>query len=450
MFKFLSVSSIFFLFIYFFVNIALFREGGVGYSFLFLFVIFSFSIFLLKTVNNRSFIKYSFLFILVFIFYFIFRIYIDFNDFYKLKAYTIGSSGGIVFGYCLGVLSSVSVSSFFNPSVINMKNIKNINKYILFLVLSYVVVLIITFLYHLPDLRSSVFLLKDVRGLYQRPASFISMSFVIFSVLVFYFQALNKTYLRTENKIMFIVVFLVYLLSAFLCLALSQMIGSNNSLVFVALVSFSTISFMIFSFKNSKKLNFYIKKRKFYFDWLLFIKSYMVLAISAVILVCLFIYIFDIDIFKLRIFNFGNKNIISSSLLSRLDILKDNFFVHLVHSFPFGNMNIDGLTTGYGSYVHSFFLAIITHLGFVGISLFSLIIFIAVRELIKSDKNYYYDLLTYSIYKVFKLYLFIIFLAVFFIASFFTFINWMPFWFGLGFIFSPFVFYSRRIENYDS
>jgi hypothetical protein len=72
-----------------------------------------------------------------------------------------------------------------------------------------------------------------------------------------------------------------------------------------------------------------------------------------------------IDIGRLRIFEFGARTLLGSSVTARWDILVDNYWTHQCHSPIFGQMFVDRLTTGGGTYVHSL-LSLLPHLGLVG------------------------------------------------------------------------------------
>ena len=87
-----------------------------------------------------------------------------------------------------------------------------------------------------------------------------------------------------------------------------------------------------------------------------------------------------IDIGRLRIFEFGERALLGSSVTARWDILVDNYWIHQCHSPIFGHMYVDRLTTGAGTYVHSL-LSLLPHLGVVGALLFAFLCVQAAKQL---------------------------------------------------------------------
>ena len=170
----------------------------------------------------------------------------------------------------------------------------------------------------------------------------------------------------------------------------------------------------------------------------LFGSIFISLFIVFVLLVGL-INFFDIDLDQFRIFDFGSGDV--SSVSSRL-ALWDNFLIHFDYNPIFGNMAVDALTTGEGTYVHSFIATLLTHLGIVGFIFFFIYLFVAIKEKLKSSNNLYVN-------NLFALYSLIVFAGIFAIASFGTFITWIPLWFLLGLIFPPIVFKNRKELNFE-
>ena len=93
-------------------------------------------------------------------------------------------------------------------------------------------------------------------------------------------------------------------------------------------------------------------------------------------------------------------------------------------------MQADALTTGDGSYVHSFFLSMLTHTGILGTFIFMLFIISAVREYFYANRIILYDsgIAVYGI---------LLFLGILAIAVVGAFITWIPIWFLIGFLFKP-------------
>ena len=78
-------------------NISGIDRGSLNLPFLGLFVVFGSVLFLWRASTGQSIlIRRSTLFLLLFFTYFIFRIVVDIEEMERLKAYTFGSTGGVV------------------------------------------------------------------------------------------------------------------------------------------------------------------------------------------------------------------------------------------------------------------------------------------------------------------------------------------------------------------
>jgi hypothetical protein len=235
------------------------------------------------------------------------------------------------------------------------------------------------------------------------------------------------------------VLFGLYCLLTIGGMILSQMIGSNNTLVNLGGLLFATTIFYIFiNFTKSENLLSQIKLniKKIFLSKLtskLFGSIFVSLFIVFVLLVGL-INFFDIDLDRFRIFGFGSGDM--SSISSRLALL-NNFFIQFDYNPIFGNMDVDRLTTGEGSYTHSFILSLLSHLGIIGFILFFIYLFVAIKEKLNNHNNLFVN-------NLLSLYSLVVFAGIFAIASFGTFITWIPLWFLLGLIFPPIKFKNGK------
>ena len=94
-------------------------------------------------------------------------------------------------------------------------------------------------------------------------------------------------------------------------------------------------------------------------------------------------------------------------------------------------MNVDALTTGAGTYAHSFILSLLSHLGIVGFSLFLTYIIYSFKELKNLEQlNGYFK-------NIWRLYFIILFCGIFFISNIGTFFIYMTIWFLFGVMFCP-------------
>lgn len=427
------------LLIYLFTNIKLIDEGSTALTILaFLVLLGGFLIVLEIVLKQNIYIKKSFLFLILFFTYFIVNVTLNRpND---LKALLLATSGGIILFYILGSLVSINLL-YIKEKILNSNQFLNIfNFFYTVLTIIFLVLFLDTFITLMANVRTDLFLLAEFDEMYQRPGAFLVISFFIYSFMTAFFLFVNKYAKKSKiSVLMTFVLFGFYCLLTIGGMLLSQMIGSNNTLVNLAGLLFATTIFYIFiNFTKAENLLSHIKLnvKKIFFSKLsskLFGSIFISLFIVFVLLVGL-INFFDIDLDQFRIFGFGSGDV--SSVSSRL-ALWDNFLIHFDYNPIFGNMAVDALTTGEGTYVHSFIATLLTHLGIVGFIFFFIYLFVAIKEKLKSSNNLYVN-------NLFALYSLIVFAGIFAIASFGTFITWIPLWFLLGLIFPPIIFKNRK------
>lgn len=417
---------------YFFRNFAAIK-GNQGLPYLFAAIFLGVFLLLLNLGKNSIQIKKSFLFVCLFFSYFIMSMVITTQDTATLKAYTVASTGGILFFYFLAVLLSINAQPVYRQASLSRAYLNLFN--FLFLLLS-TYILLITYGFvvrFLPTLSEDLFVTKDAGSYYQRRGVFLSISFILYSVLLAYFFVLNKAY-RTNiiRRVLTIFIVTMYLASSFLAAYLAQMIASNNALVCILGLLFAT--YILWMMTNSKKTLKFIEVKKITIPRLflsqltarlsLIIVSSFLLLLIAVVLVTNY---FGLELTQWRIMGYGSGEI--TSLSTRYELL-DNFFLHMNYGNPLlGNMMVDSLTTGQGTHVHSFPLALLTHLGIIGFIFFFCYLFFSVRE-----KMYYKTTYMNNSLIVYQLML----LGGFFmIASVGTFFTWPILWFLLSFVFNP-------------
>ena len=437
---FMMISS---LLIYLFTNIKLIGEGSPALSVLVFSVLLGGLIVLEILLNQNVYIKKSFLVLILFFIYFIVNITLNRpND---LKALLLATSGGIILFYILGSLVSINLL-YIKEKILNSNQFLNIfNFFYTVLTIIFLVLFLDTFITLMANVRTDLFLLADLDGMYQRPGAFLVISFFIYSFMTAFFLFVNKYAKKSKFMVLItLIIFGLYCLLTIVGMLLSQLIGSNNTLVNLGGLLFATTIFYIFiNFTKAENLLSQIKLnvKKIFFSKLsskLFGSIFISLFIVFVLLVGL-INFFDIDLDQFRIFDFGSGDV--SSVSSRL-ALWNNFLIHFDYNPIFGNMAVDALTTGEGTYVHSFIATLLTHLGIVGFIFFFIYLFVAIKEKLKSSNNLYVN-------NLFALYSLIVFAGIFAIASFGTFITWIPLWFLLGLIFPPIVFKNRKELNFE-
>lgn len=425
--------------LYLFTNIKLIGEGSPALEILAFSVLLGGFLIVLEIVLKQNvYIKKSFLFLILFFTYVIINITLNRpND---LKALLLATTGGIILFYILGSLVAMNLL-YIKEKILKSNQFLNMFNffYIVFCFLFFVL-FVDTFTTLMANVRTDLFLLADLNGMYQRPGAFLVISFFLYSFITAFFLVVNKYEKKSKLlNLMTFVLFGLYCLITIGGMLLSQMIGSNNTLVNLGGLLFATTVFYIFiNFTKSENLLSKIKLniKKIFFSKLaskLFGSIVVSLFIVLVLLVGL-INFFDIDLDQFRIFGFGSGEM--SSVTSRV-ALWDNFFVHFDYNPIFGNMAVDTLTTGEGTYVHSFTISLLTHLGIVGFMLFFIYLIVAIKEKLKNRNNLYVN-------NLLTLYSLVVFAGIFAIASFGTFITYIPIWFLLGLTFPPIVFKIER------
>jgi len=390
-------------------------------------------------ISKNIYVRKSLIVLIFFFLYLISKICIDIGDLDKLKGYTIGSRGGIILFYLIGMLINITIDK------VNTLTEYSGRRFLLSVVLSGMYIfsngyfIFMAFSELSENLRKTVFLISEP-GVYQGPGNFLTISSLLLS-FIYIRLLLNAHKHNYLYKFLFFVygcAIIVILLSSML---LAQMIGSNNAFIctgFLLGINFIFSIFLLFSkvkdilesrFINLKNIVSGVIFRKLVISVLIGITGTVIFLIFAVNLL-------DIDINKLRITGYGSGEV--SSISSR-EVLLSNFSVHLFYSpiTPFvGNMQVDALTTGAGTYVHSFLVSILTHLGIMGIILILLFMFFAIKELFDKNSGIYKNGM-----KIYKILLFLFFLLIATAATFFT---WIPIWFLFGLFFIPI---SLNINN---
>jgi hypothetical protein len=384
---------------------------------------------------KNVYIKKSFLVLLFFFAYVIFKIIVDIGDPGTLKAMTIATSGGFILFYAIGSMTGFT----FNRIIDRARYRRN---YFIILFLFYGVYIVIhsyyllgTFTDFIPRLRREYFLISDIKGDYQRPASFLIISSMMLSSLYIHILLMSDNYHFIFKKIIFIFYFFICLMNLIFSMLLSQMIQSNNGLVCIGGILLISLFFHVYLFfLKSRKI---LKKYCFKFRNIIFGKigknivlSGLITLVGFVIILLFSIKLIGIDVSTLRIGNYGEGRI--SSIETRHDI-NSAFFIHFFYSPEtpiWGNMQVDTLTTGVGSYMHSFLLSILTHLGMFGLGIIVIFLYLSFKELLQKGVPGIYI-------NGIKMYKTLSFCCFFIIANKAYFFNAISFWFLIGLFFSP-------------
>lgn len=434
--KIFSIFGMFYsIFSFFYLNIKEFNEGGVGYGYLAIFILF-FIILFLSTIKLYSFryIKKSTLALMIFLCYFMFNYLFDAWDLSSFKAVTIGTTSGVIFGLIIGMCLAYGNVVLYR--IINLKkSYFRISFVLLFILLSYTFFISYDVLvFNMEYLRADKFLIETQEGKYQRPAVFMLMMYLtILSISTIHLILKSSLFLTLYILLSNTIVALFFMF-------ISQLIGSNSALVTIAglLIVFFTY---IFIAKGNWLFRQKINIRNILMGKI-FLKMFLFILIGLLILISLLVGLFDIldlntDMF--RITGFGANE--SSSMNSRIEIFKNNFIEHLSYNPIFGNTIVDTLTTGEGSYVHSL-LSILTHLGMVGFVLFLTYLFFMYKDIsLNNDNTQLYNLKKYSLFRIFVLGTILIYGLV--SASYI----WMPLWFAFGLFGTTFVIRNKEYKG---
>ena len=371
-------------------------------------------------LNIQYKVKNSFIILSLFFFYFFIRICLDLKTLHDLKAFGIL----VAVFYCLGALVSVALQGFYLDMQKN-NFLKRFNIFLLllsFMILTSLYLIINNFSVHL---RSDILLMKNTENLYQRPGDFLSLIFIIYYLLVMgsILQSKKVTFLKC-------IFFSLIVISSMLGMYLAQIFGSNNSTICIAGLLLVFCVSLFFHYLQQSKLLGSVQNLKTKVSITLTC-SLVLGAFAWVILIWLAMKTFSIDQGKLRIFGFSELDgsiSMQSSVHSRVELWK-NFHTHLYYdSIDFGNVAVDRLTTGEGTYIHSFIASILTHLGLLGLFIFLVYLFFSLREGLSSLNEQNMSLM---------LFYGLLFGGFFLIANLFTFFTWLPMWFLMGVLFSP-------------
>lgn len=224
--------------------------------------------------------------------------------------------------------------------------------------------------------------------------------------------------LRKNNKVMaFILISLTVTIGIFFSVY-SQFLGSNQGLLLNFLIS--VILFFHYYGLPDGELNGYVKVTLLRYFKLYFVGIFKSLWLILIISIVGVFSFRDSLLSKSRFFGFETDQ--TNSIKTRYQNVMEVFINQIDHGVIFGNTRVDFLLDAAGSYSHNI-LSIITHLGFVGLILYLLIILNTVLIFSRKRENiklFYFNGFSFPI-----------FLMVFLFSLLFTFYTWMPLWFSI-------------------
>ncbi len=415
--------------------------GSLNLPYLGLFVVLGGVLFLWRAsvwggVRQSILIRRSTLFLLLFFTYFIFRIVVDIDEIEKLKGNTFGTTGGIILFYIVGTLVAIVIGQHEK----NAYKVKNYYKYFSLFFIGYLMMscyLLLSIFFEMSSmLRMDIFLIElneEASGHYQRPGNFLIISYLILITLYAQFISLRQTRRSLSwIRLTSFAVFSLFIIYTLISLFVAQMFGSNIAAVLIAGLAIIVVTILILLW--SKSVRNYLTVVPITFKLLIFSKLSSRLIFFFVLGIAILIGLIfttggylDIDLTTINLVDFGSGTI--SSVSNRLDLLS-NFIIHFKYSPLFGNMNIDCLTTGCGSYVHSVFASLLTHTGLLGFLLFAFYLLLVIKEVFKVNASLQDKIfITSNIYKLFTVLFFLAILALGVIG---TFLTWSVLWFAFG------------------
>ena len=409
-----------FLFFFLFRNFVSLTNLG-GYSFLAAFFLLSVFLFF-NWSGMRVDLEQGFLFFILFIVYFGLMMALEGSHSSRIVAELFGSTSGLFFFLILGVLSQLSVAAL-------ASNIQVHGTAFFWASLSLLMLVLWTSSFalysHYQDVRPNVFLVKNDYGAYQRPANLIFIQHLICCSIVLSAIAAGRSLGFCRVATLFVMLVIISFIELLLC----QLIGSNKGAFAIAFSGGVTGLAVLYKLEPRKQLRKAVQGKR--------LMALMIEVFALLSFVGLMIFIFRIfnimeGLYQLRAFSFGNNEF--SSIFSRLELLQ-NFRLHLSVNPVFGHTQVEELTTGSGSYVHSL-VSLVTHCGVVGTSIFvlaSTLMFFRYRQRWSGFASSSIDFWTTTCSK----YYFASLLFLCLLSSVFT---WAPLWFGIGFFASVFQF----------
>jgi len=398
--------------------------AGSGYGFLAIALIcFVAMIVLPGELSHLIRIKKSTLFFLAFIAYFGVKFFFESEDPDQTKQILVGTTGGVIFAIGIGFMCGHAFSTIYELRFrVSTSQIVVVGGFVYFL--------LVLFLSwgalqnHLGQVRGDLFLIEEQEGFYQRAGALACMQvMLVVSLATILFASFRRIGLTPA-----VLIIPIILVTGALTSLMSQLIGSNSGMVtsvafiFIFIVNLVTMSMGGQRGYQSIELSnvvFGPLGGRILVGTLVAGSLVLVAGVGAV-------KVLGIDPSSLRIAGFGTGAI--SSVETRSEVFQDNFVRHLEHSPVFGNTQVELLTTGEGTYVHSL-LSVLTHLGFFGAAIFVAAVFWVYVEIVTPQRSRDVSLYASKRYGLFRLMMLSAVIVMCLYSAFFT---WMPLWFALG------------------
>jgi hypothetical protein len=381
--------------------------------------------------------------LLIFLTYFLFKVLLDIPDSSEVKGLTIGTSGGLIFALALGIMVSMLMSTSFEQ---RSRPVFHALATLSFLALC-MWLAVDTYKMHIQFIRDDIFLVDTDARKYQRPGNFVAMVALLASLQFVLINA-GGGWRSSVSRRIHLANLIVYLILMLVLLLISQLIGSNMGFVFILTTGFATLLWL--SRPRLLRLRWarYLVRcdigpvamfRKSIHVFLLLSVFLSITLVGAGVVV---LSLTNLEVYHFRIFGFSDGTFGARSLMSRMDMLSNNFLTQFAYNPAFGDLNVDSLTTGKGTYAHSL-VSVFSHLGIVGAVLFGAYLWSLYKELRRCGGNLqaYYSYTDVSLFRIIAIG---IVLGLSLAGTFFT---WMPLWFTLGLLFSPLAFRNVGLHS---
>lgn len=424
----LLLAQVIIIWVYLFNNIASIGDFGNSLVVLAVFFLMGLISLLFQMYTKKIYIAKYFVGFMLFIIWVCIRFLIDYQDYMVLREYIIGTTGGIVLFFMIGLF----VSQALNSDAIRLK--------VIFFPISLLYFTMMVWLYvKMTDrMLDNIFLVDDPDGAYQRPGNFMSISYIIYSLLYCkYIIEICNVQLRNFH-LAFLT--LAYFLLGIIMLVLSQLIGSNSAFAVILINTVSSLIFYLIITNAGLKTLF----EKIYKSGCIKYKSIakqIFMSISKLVLFSILIFVpsllyFEIDITQTRIFGFGNFD--STSFGSRADIFRNWGVDQMTYAPVFGNAKVAYYITGDpGASLHNFIPSALSSLGLVGVTLI-LYIFYSIVKASFVDLNMHISDFRDRLYikNLLIIYKCISFLLLFILANITVDYSWIVLWFAMGMYFN--------------
>ena len=366
---------------------------------------------------------------LAFCAFLVFRLVLGATTLWDVFGYTVSYSEGVIFGLCLGMMTSVLIDTIFSgPS-----NPRVAVAGVCFVVgnVGYVLLSTYQFSQHSSVTGRSFMLVNETYQTSERLTDALALLVAI--VMVRSQRHLKSRNWWTREFAM------CCLCTAYLGVAavFTQLLGSNAGPAFLIPLGIWSASCLLTDAQSARNsIGSRVPRRStetVHNALWRRSRTAAILALLSVVVGCVLIQTNIIDTSKYRAFEFGESTLFNNnSVMSRIDIVREELLDQVTQSPILGRLGVDSATTGGANHVHSL-LSVATHLGVIGALLFLALLIASFRMLMLRRKPM--EAGSWDGGSVVFCLGALIWLIVY--ATLVTFFTWMPLWYGIGVIASP-------------